>query len=99
MDFYLSHMSISAILMIADNCNLDHESANGLLSDVFDRNDNPSRWLCEINYFDFIEIIEVSAASNGNARRCVGLVELVITVNIDLAYRSLAMKLDVHKMR
>lgn len=71
-------MRVSPILMIADDSDLNHECSDWILSTVLDWNDNPTTWFTEIDYFYFVEIIEVSSTSNGDPGWCVRLVEFVV---------------------
>lgn len=60
----LPHVRVTTVLVVADHSHLDHESSNRILADVFDGNDDPPGGLAEVDYFDFVEIVEVSAAAD-----------------------------------
>lgn len=64
MDLYLSHMGISAILMIANDCYLDHECSNGPIVDVFNGDHYPSTWLIQVHHFHLLQIVEVGSSSD-----------------------------------
>lgn len=95
MDSDLSHVCVAPILMIADDRDLDHERSDRILSAVLDRNDNPATRLAKVDYFYFVEIVEVSSAPDGDSGWRVRLVELVIAVDEDLADCRLARELNV----
>ena len=67
MNTNLSHVSVSAVLVVADDCDLDHEGPNWIFADVFDGNYDPAGWFTEINDFDFVEVVEMCAATNGDS--------------------------------
>lgn len=51
MNFNLSHMSISSILMITNYSHLDHESADGAIVHIFQRYFYPADWFFQVDNF------------------------------------------------
>ena len=51
MDLDVSHVSVPAILVVREDGDLDHESPDGFVVDVLQRNDHPSRRLIELHLF------------------------------------------------
>ena len=96
MDPDLSHMRVPAVLVVAYHSDLDHESSDRILARILHWNDDPAGRLCQVDDLDLIEVVEVSSTSDGDPRWSVGLIELVIAVNEDLADRCLPTELDVH---
>lgn len=94
----LSHVGVAPILVITYHSHLDHEGSNGILADVLDGNDDPSRRLAQVDDFDFVEVVEVRSSSDADSWRRVGLVELVIAVNVDLADGRLSGKLNINQV-
>jgi len=64
MDFDLSHVSVPAILMIADDRYLNHECPNGPIIDVFNRDHYPSTWFVQVHYLHLLQIIEIGPSSD-----------------------------------
>lgn len=66
MYFNLSHMSVSSILMITNNCYLNHECPYWFFMNVFNWYEDPTSRLIQVNHFNFLKIIKISASTNGN---------------------------------
>lgn len=68
MYFYLSHVRVSAVLMISYYSYLNHESSDGSVVDIFYRNDYPAARFVEIHYFDFLKIVKVCSSSDAYSK-------------------------------
>lgn len=42
LDFYLPHVRVTTVLVVADHSDLDHKHADWFLANVFDRNVHPT---------------------------------------------------------
>lgn len=63
-NFNLSHVRVSSILMVAYYCYLYHKCPNRSIIYVLYGNDNPTTWFIQIHYFYFLEIIKICTCSN-----------------------------------
>lgn len=88
-------MRVSALLMISNDGNLHHKSPNESLVEILQWNDYPTRRFTQINYLDFLQVVEVCSAANGDLGRRVGLVEFEIRVNGHVVDGGFAPELDV----
>ena len=62
----LSHMGVPSILMITNNCYLNHECPYWFFMNVFYWYQDPTSRLIQVNHFNFLKIIKIGASSNGN---------------------------------
>ena len=98
MYFDLTQMSISALLMIGDDGDLNHKSSNESFVEILERNHDPPGRFVQIDDFDLLQIVEICTAADGDARRGVRFVQLVVRVDGDVANRRFSAELDVHQM-
>lgn len=64
MNLDLSHVGVPAVLMITDDCYLNHECSNRPIIDVFNRDHYPSAWFIQVHHFYLLQIIKVGPSSN-----------------------------------
>lgn len=95
----LTHMGISAVLMIRNNRNLQHERAKRLHIAILNGYLHPTIWLCKVDDLQLLEIVKVCPRSYGNAWWGVTLVQLVVCVYVDLADVGPLVKLYVNQVR
>lgn len=98
MDFDLSYMSVSSILMVGQDSDLDEESADRRVSDIFERNHNPAIRFVQIDQLHFLQVLEVIPSSDRDPVRSVAFVQLVVCIDTDISYTCLPPELDVHQV-
>jgi hypothetical protein len=52
--------------MITNNCYLDHKCPYWFFMNVFNWDKDPTSGLIQVNHFNFLKIVKISASSNGN---------------------------------
>ena len=81
MNFDLTKMSVSALLMVGDHGNLNHERANQLVTQIFEGNFDPTSRFAEFFNFDFLEVVKVGSAAHGDLGGGVTLVKFEVRVD------------------
>lgn len=66
MDFNLSDMSVSSVLMVAKNSYLNHESPDWTIMNVFKWDTNPSIRLIKFYHFNLLKVVKVGTGSDGD---------------------------------
>lgn len=95
----LPHMSVTAILMIRNNGDLQHESAQRLHIAIFNGYLHPAIRLGQIYDLKLLQIIEVGAGAYRNSRWGIAFVQLVVGVYVNLADVGAFVELDVDQVR
>jgi hypothetical protein len=98
-DSDLSEVSIPPVLVITEHGQLEHKSTDGPISDVFEKDLDPSTRLCNLNNFHLLEVIEMSATTNRDLAWGVALVQFEVRVNADVTNRHFTTELNIDQVR